>query len=60
MKPITPELQERINKAKAEIQRRKHDNEWGGLCIATKILVARGFKQDARALIQEYLKQHQR
>lgn len=52
-------LQQRIEKARAEIQRRKKDNEWGGLCLATKILVARGYKKDARTLIQNYLKEHQ-
>ncbi len=57
---ITPEIQKRIDAAKAEIQRRKQDNQWGGICIATKILVQNGHKADARMIIQEYLKAHQK
>lgn len=60
MTVITPELQAKIEKAKAENQRRQQDNEWGGLCLATKVLIERGYKSDARTLIQDYFKNHQR
>lgn len=56
---ITPELQKKIDASKRNNQRRKADNEWGGLCLAVKVLVAHGLKSDARILIRNYLKEHQ-
>ena len=57
---ITPELQKRIEKARAEIQRRKKDNQWGGVCIAVQVLIQHGNKEDARSIVQTYLKEHQK